>query len=139
MLSLIEWRREIFKIYSDVRLERNGPLAWKKWKTKREKLFKYHPESPTFNVKRKSGFNPSPILYSYNPNFCLSSKYRILESSVILEIVTDENSITRIQPFLKTTDLQPKLNDTDQFLYEFYKVKNLNTLSKKYVFYKSLS
>ena len=38
MLSLIEWRREIFKIYSDVRAERNGALAWRKWKTK-EKNF----------------------------------------------------------------------------------------------------
>ena len=72
MLSLIEWRREIFKIYSDVRAERNGALAWRKWKTKREKLFRYHPESPTFNAKRKTGSNPTPSLYPYNSNFCLS-------------------------------------------------------------------
>ena len=110
MLSLIEWRREIFKIYSDVRAERNGALAWRKWKTKREKLFRYHPESPTFNAKRKTGSNPTPILYPYNSNFCLSSKYKILESSEILELITDDNSITRIQPFLKTTDLFEKLN-----------------------------
>ena len=43
-------------------------------------------------------------------NFCLSSKYKILESSEILELITDDNSITRIQPFLKTTDLFEKLN-----------------------------
>ena len=110
MLSLIDWRREIFKLYSEVRDEENGQLAWTKWKSKRNKLFRFHPESPTFNSKRKSGSNFPPILYPYNPNFCLSSKYKILESSVKLEIITDDHSITRIQPFLKTTDLVEKLN-----------------------------
>ena len=110
MLSLIDWRREIFEIYSDIRRESNGKTAWEKWRVKREELFKHHPESPTFNIKSIPGCYAQPILYPYNPNFCLSSKYKVLESSDILELITDDNSITRIQPFLKTTDLVKKLN-----------------------------
>ena len=110
MLSLIDWRREIFEIYSDIRTESDGKMAWEKWRVKREELFKHHPESPTFNIKSIPGSYAQPILYHYNPNFCLSSKYKVLESSEILELITDDNSITRIQPFLETTNLFEKLN-----------------------------
>ena len=110
MLSLVNWRREIFEIYSDIRTESDGKMAWEKWRVKREELFKHHPESPTFNIKSIPGSYAQPILYPYNPNFCLSSQYKVLESSEILELITDDNSITRIQPFLKTTDLFEKLN-----------------------------
>ena len=110
MLSLIDWRREIFEIYSDIRRESNGKMAWEKWRVKREELFKHHPESPPFNIKSIPGSYAQPILYPYNPNFCLSSQYKVLESSEILELITDDNSITRIQPFLKTTNLFEKLN-----------------------------
>ena len=110
MLSLVNWRREIFEIYSDIRRESNGKMAWEKWRVKREELFKHHPESPTFNIKSIPGSYAQPILYPYNPNFCLSSQYKFLESSEILELITDDNSITRIQPFLKTTNLFEKLN-----------------------------
>ena len=81
-----------------------------KWRVKREELFKHHPESPTFNIKSIPGSYAQPILYPYNPNFCLSSKFKFLESSEILELITDDNSITRIQPFLETTNLFEKLN-----------------------------
>ena len=40
MLSLVNWRREIFEIYSDIRRESNGKMAWEKWRVKREELFK---------------------------------------------------------------------------------------------------
>ena len=110
MLSLIDWRREIFEIYSDIRTESDGKMAWEKWRVKREELFKHHPESPTFNIKSIPGSYAQPILYPYNPNFCLSSKFKFLESSEILELITDDNSITRIQPFLETTNLFEKLN-----------------------------
>ena len=78
MLSLVNWRREIFEIYSDIRRESNGKTAWEKWRVKREELFKNHPESPTFNIKSIPGSYAQPILYPYNPNFCLSSQYSCL-------------------------------------------------------------
>ena len=61
ILSLNHWRREIFSIYSEVRSETNGRLAWGKWKEKREALFREHPESPTFNSNNKLGLNDTPI------------------------------------------------------------------------------
>ena len=49
LLSLINWRREIFSIYNEVRSEEDGIIAWNKWKDKREKLFKFHPEIKNLN------------------------------------------------------------------------------------------
>ena len=91
--------------------ERNGALAWRKWKTKREKLFRYHfRKAQLLMQKERLDLILLQFCIHYNSNFCLSSKYKILESSEILELITDDNSITRIQPFLKTTDLFEKLN-----------------------------
>ena len=70
MLSLIDWRKEIFEIYSHIRTESDGKMAWEKWRVKREELFKHHPESPTFNIKSIPGSYAQPILYPYNPSFC---------------------------------------------------------------------
>ncbi|MFL2814722.1 MAG: DUF1684 domain-containing protein [Candidatus Puniceispirillales bacterium] len=106
LLSLINWRREIFSIYNEVRSEEDGIIAWNKWKDKREKLFKFHPESPTFNPKKQSEFNDAPVLYSYNEKFSLFSKFELISNPEIIQLNTDENSITRLKPFIKTTDLK---------------------------------
>lgn len=106
LLSLINWRREIFSIYDEVRSEEDGIVAWNKWKDKREKLFKFHPESPTFDPKKQSGFNDVPVLYSYNQKFSLFSKFELISNSEIIQLNTDENSITRLKPFIKTTNLR---------------------------------
>ena len=105
LLSLINWRREIFSIYDEVRSEEDGIVAWNIWKDKREKLFKFHPESPTFDPKKQSGFNDVPVLYSYNQKFSLFSKFEQISNSEIIQLNTDENSITRLKPFIKTTNL----------------------------------
>ena len=106
LLSLINWRREIFSIYDEVRSEEDGIVAWNIWKDKREKLFKFHPESPTFDPKRQPGFNDVPVLYSYNQKFSLFSKFELISNSEIIQLNTDENSITRLKPFIKTTNLR---------------------------------
>ena len=106
LLSLINWRREIFSIYDEVRSEEDGIVAWNKWKDKRENLFKFHPESPTFDPKKQSGFNDVPVLYSYNQKFSLFSKFELISNSDIIQLNTDENSITRLKPFIKTTNLK---------------------------------
>ena len=77
MLSLIDWRREIFEIYSDIRTESNGKMAWEKWRVKREELFKHHPESPTFNIKSIPGvmLNQFYILTTQIFVYHLSTKF----------------------------------------------------------------
>ena len=75
LLSLINWRREIFSIYNEVRSEEDGIIAWNKWKDKREKLFKFHPESPTFNPKKQSRAT-SNHMTTYHQDYCYFEKQK---------------------------------------------------------------
>jgi uncharacterized protein (DUF1684 family) len=45
-LALAEWRREVFDIYREVRLDRDPELAHAHWRERRDRLFRDHSQSP---------------------------------------------------------------------------------------------
>ena len=45
-LALAEWRREVFDIYREVRLDRDPERAHACWRERRDRLFREHTESP---------------------------------------------------------------------------------------------
>jgi uncharacterized protein (DUF1684 family) len=45
-LALAEWRREVFDIYREVRLDRDPERAHTRWRERRDRLFREHSESP---------------------------------------------------------------------------------------------
>jgi uncharacterized protein len=45
-LALAEWRREVFDIYREVRLDRDPEQAHARWRERRDRLFREHSESP---------------------------------------------------------------------------------------------
>jgi hypothetical protein len=45
-LALAEWRREVFDIYREVRLDRNPERAHARWRERRDRLFREHSQSP---------------------------------------------------------------------------------------------
>jgi uncharacterized protein len=45
-LALAEWRREVFDIYREARLDRDPERAHARWRERRDRLFREHPESP---------------------------------------------------------------------------------------------
>jgi hypothetical protein len=51
---LADWRRRITELYAEVRetAERDPAAAWERWRTKREALFRGHPQSPVPAAER---------------------------------------------------------------------------------------
>jgi uncharacterized protein len=45
-LALAEWRREVFDIYREVRLDRDPERAHARWRERRDRLFAEHSQSP---------------------------------------------------------------------------------------------
>jgi hypothetical protein len=45
-LALAEWRREVFDVYREVRLDRDPERAHARWRERRDRLFREHSQSP---------------------------------------------------------------------------------------------
>jgi hypothetical protein len=45
-LELLDWKRRIFDLYSEVRRTPDPAAAWEHWRAVRDELFRTHPQSP---------------------------------------------------------------------------------------------
>jgi uncharacterized protein (DUF1684 family) len=45
-LTLLDWKRNVFALYADVRAEPEPERAWRRWRDLRDELFAAHPQSP---------------------------------------------------------------------------------------------
>jgi len=59
-LTLLEWRREIGRIYAQVRTAADPHKGWLAWRDGRDRLFATHPDSPLAASARK-GFTRLPV------------------------------------------------------------------------------
>jgi len=45
-LDLLDWKRRVFELYAEVRATTDPALAWERWRSTRDELFRRHPQSP---------------------------------------------------------------------------------------------
>ena len=58
-LTLLDWKRRIFELYSEVRADPEPPRAWEHWREVRDELFRSHPQSPAEGAR--------PRYFDYDP------------------------------------------------------------------------
>jgi uncharacterized protein (DUF1684 family) len=58
-LDLLDWKRRVFDLYSQVRASSDSFEAWEAWKVGRDRLFRSHPQSPLPEAER-AGFPGIP-------------------------------------------------------------------------------
>jgi hypothetical protein len=68
-LSLLDWKRNVFGLYAEVRAAADKHAAWEQWRDTRARLFVEHPESPV-PVAERAGYG-GPHLYDYDPSWRL--------------------------------------------------------------------
>jgi uncharacterized protein (DUF1684 family) len=63
--DLLDWKRQIFDLYREIRLSDQPAAAWARWRSVRDDLFATHPQSP-LPADRRSGFQGLPF-FDYDP------------------------------------------------------------------------
>jgi uncharacterized protein len=77
LLSLLDWRRSIAELYSEIRAAQDRQAAWEHWRATRARLFREHPESPIPTSQR--GGYAGPHLYDYDPAWDLIATVEAVE------------------------------------------------------------
>jgi uncharacterized protein len=72
LLDLLDWRRRIFDVYSEVRRSSDHQAAWRRWRTVRDELFASHPQSPLPPEARRS-FAGLPF-FDYDPTLRVAAE-----------------------------------------------------------------
>jgi len=66
-LTLLDWKRQIFELYADIRADADPRAGWRLWREVRDGLFRSHPQSP-LPVAQRTAFPGLPF-YDYDPAF----------------------------------------------------------------------
>lgn len=68
-LSLLDWKRNVFGLYAEIRATPDKHAAWRLWRDTRARLFGEHPQSPV-PASERPGYT-GPHLYDYDPSWRL--------------------------------------------------------------------
>jgi uncharacterized protein len=71
-LDLLDWKRRMFALYSEVRSSSDPQRAWHKWRETRDEMFRTHPQSP-IPAKDRSGFQGLE-LFPYDAAYRVEAK-----------------------------------------------------------------
>ncbi len=105
-LSLIEWRRRVADLYSDIRREPDPLTAWKLWCNTRNQLFGQHAQSP-LSAAQKQHFSAIPV-FAYDP--ALRFLVRLSETSgAVLHLPAGADGAVAASPFARTNGLAATL------------------------------
>jgi uncharacterized protein len=60
VLELLDWKRQVFGLYADVRTAADARQAWERWRAVRNELFRDHPQSPRPGFRGLGYFDYDP-------------------------------------------------------------------------------
>ena len=66
LLDLLDWKRQVFGLYEEIRATPDPSAAWARWRQVRNELFSSHPQSPLPEGDRR-GFAGLPF-FDYDPD-----------------------------------------------------------------------
>ena len=94
--ELMDWKRQVFESYSQVRSTYDPETAWLVWREERDRLFRSHPQSP-LPANVRASFN-SLELFDYDPAFRALGRASPMEERSY-EIATSDGGAYRFTRF----------------------------------------
>ena len=67
LLDLLDWKRQVFALYAEIRSAGDPQAAWERWQAVRDRMFREHPQSPIPEAGRASF--PGVPIFDYDPAF----------------------------------------------------------------------
>jgi hypothetical protein len=95
-LDLLDWKRQIFELYADVRRSPAPEETWLRWRAVRDELFRDHPQSPLPEDDR-AGFS-SLDYFAYDPALRVYGDVVPADGATI-EIAGSAGSLLRFRRF----------------------------------------
>ncbi len=95
-LDLLEWKRRIFELYSEIRSASDPAEAWLRWREVRDELFRSHPQSP-LPAEERAGFGGLSY-FPYDPELRVLADVEAAEPHS-LEIAGSAGSSIRFTRF----------------------------------------
>ena len=95
-LELLDWKRQIFELYADVRAAAEPERAWERWRAARDELFRAHPQSP-LPPEAREGFAGLPY-FAYEPSWRVLAEVEPAGPE-LCEIAGSARSVTRFRRF----------------------------------------
>jgi uncharacterized protein len=94
-LALAEWRREVFDIYREVRLDHDPERAHARWRERRDGLFREHSQSPLAvdDPLRKTGIPYWP----YDPRLRFSLSVLAAARPALRSLPTEGEQVTELR------------------------------------------
>lgn len=92
LLDLLDWRRRVFQLYSEVRNSSDPRAAWHRWRDVRDKLIREHPESP-LPVDDRESFSGVPY-FEYDPSLRVLADVRPTEPQRLAIGTSNDESIS---------------------------------------------
>ena len=76
-LELLDWRRRVFSLYTEVRESSEPQKAWDRWRYARDDMFRHHPQSP-IHEDRREAFEGLDY-FDYNPELRVHASLQHVE------------------------------------------------------------
>ena len=95
-LELLDWKRQVFGLYAEVRAASEPEQAWQHWRAGRDELFRTHPQSP-LTEEARAGFSGLDY-FAYDPALRLLAEVEPADEQT-REIAGSAGSVTRFRRF----------------------------------------
>jgi uncharacterized protein len=95
-ISLLDWKRNVFGLYAEIRAMPDKHAAWRRWRDTRARLFAEHPQSPV-PASERAGYT-GPHLYDHDPSWRVLAAIEPVEPKRF-ELVTSTDSTMAFSRF----------------------------------------
>jgi uncharacterized protein (DUF1684 family) len=96
LLSLLDWKRQIAKLYAQIVAAPDGREAWTLWQQTRARLFREHPQSPVPEAERRDYLGPH--VFDYDPAWRLVGSVEAAEGGR-LELPSSDGGVMVFRRF----------------------------------------
>ena len=104
MQTLWDWRRQVADLYAQVRTEPDPVVAWRHWRSVRDRLYRSHKQTP---LDDPGGLTALPF-YAYDPALRFLVDLAPFEGEV-LEMPAGQDGAVRLDPFARTVGVEGRL------------------------------